>query len=420
MREKNVSKPYYGVWIVVGIWLVYFLAAPPGSYASSIISTRMVTEYGWGEGVIGAATSVFYLMMALASIPTSLLIKKYGIRRTIITGAGVGILSYALLAYVVKIPLLYIAVFGGIGISSTMCAIVSGSTTIAMWYDRNKAMPMSILITAGSIGGFIMPLLVNKMLTVGTRLCWEVFILMDIAVIVIAVLILKNRPEEIGEIKDGRAWTAAHPVSEVKEEKKETDILPLKSCYHSKQFYILCFQTFCARASNAGITSYVIVYAMQNKISAEHAALLITVYNLTSLFGRFSIGLLDKKMKQGHMNTIALGLVAAECLSLYFASDYHMFALSVALGGMGFGALVTLLPLLEASFFGNENFVLINGTFNTIGTLGSFLSPMMIFAVAQMVGGYRYSYALLGGALAVAAISAWLTPVIKISKKSVE
>ena len=125
-------------------------------------------------------------------------------------------------------------------------------------------------------------------------------------------------------------------------------------------------------------------------------------------------------MKQGHMNTIALGLVAAECLSLYFASNYHMFALSVALGGMGFGALVTLLPLLEASFFGNENFVLINGTFNTIGTLGSFLSPMMIFAVAQMVGGYRYSYALLGGALAVAAISAWLTPVIKISKKSVE
>lgn len=418
--QVTKGKTFYGVWILAGIWLIYFLAAPPGSYATSIISTHMVAERGWSESVIGISTSIFYLSMSLVSVPTGILIRQKGIRFTIVAGAVIGIAAYAVTAFGAKVPWMYVSAFGGIGISSAMCAIVTGSTTINTWFDRNKAMPMSILITAGAIGGFLVPILVNKLLTVGTTLCWEVFIGMDVAVILIAIFVLKDKPEDIGEIRDGHAWVSAHPMSRKEKELSREPEPSLRRCYHSIQFYTLSLQTFAARAANAGVTSYVIVYAIQHGISAANAALLITVYNVASLFGRFAVGLFDKKIGRRYMNAAALGLVGVECIALYFAAGYHSFCAAVAIGGCGFGALCTLFPLLEANYFGKENFALLNGTFNTIGTMGSFVSPMMIFAMAQGMGGYEYSYLFWGIVLAAVCVVALFNPVRQIRDVSMK
>lgn len=421
MTEVQVreNKRFYGVWIVVGIWLVYFLAAPPGSYASSIISTHIVGERGWSESVIGMATSIFYLSMALISIPTSILIRRKGIRFTIVVGATIGIVSYVFTAFFAVSSGIYVTAFGGIGISSSMCAIVTGSTAINTWYDRNKAVPMSILITAGGIGGFILPMLVSYLLDYGAVYCWLVFIAMDMIVIIVAVFMLKDKPEDIGEIRDGYQWTRAHPMTQVEKKISQQEEPPIRYCYRTKQFAIVSVQVFIGRAANAAVTSYVIVYAIQHGVSALQAGLLITLYNAASLVGRFSVGLLDRYIKQQYINALALGLVAAECVMLHFAGGYGSFCISVLFGGCGFGALCTLFPLLVANYFGKENFSFLNGIFNTIGTLGSFVSPMLIFAVAQALGGYHTSYMLVGIIVLLIAVIACFSPVtlIKVDKK---
>lgn len=408
------GKVFYGVWILIGVWLIYLLSSTPGAYGSSVITTRIVHDNGWSEGVIGAVTSIYYLCMSLIALPAGIINKKKGPKLTLYIGSFVGIASYIILAYFAKNPLVYILTFIGVGAISAMGGVLTCPALITQWYERNRALPMSILLTSGSVGGFLMPILVNLMLEVNTTLCWQVFIVMAVAAILINFFLIKNQPEDVGEIKDGYHWIKHHPLKAEEIAQASDQVPALKHCYRSRPFWLLSFQMFAARASHAGITSYIIAYAMQNQISALQGSLLITIYNIASFFGRFSVGLLDRRMKEGYMNFIALALVAVECLSLFMAIGYGSFLFSVTCGGLGFGALCTLVPLLISGYFNSENFNVLNGTLSMIGTLGSAVSPILIFMVAKLVGGYKYAYGLLGCVLAVATVTALLVPVRQI------
>lgn len=412
MKKGNI---YYGVWITAAIWAIYFFTAVPSAYGSSIVSTQVVLKKGWAEGIIGMGSSICYLSIALASIPASILIKKRGIKPTIIVGALIGCISYLGLAILADTPVIYLGLFTGIGICSAMTALVTGPAAINIWYDRNRALPMAIQVSAGSVGGFLMPILVHFCVGVSISLCWIVFLAMSVTALLIGIFVIKNDPKDVGEIPDGREWTKKHPPDKEEKALQAADEPPLARCYRSRQFWMLALQLFGTRAANAGINSYIIIYAIHTGVPEMQAALLITAYNITGLVGRISVGFIDKlHIKKHVMNVFALSLLAAGGGILFLAKSYPMFLAAALCTGFGFGALCALFSLLVAEYFGHGNFSMLNGTFNTLGTLGGFCAPIAVFTVAQAMGGYGNSYLLLGILLLVSAVFSALTPVRRI------
>ncbi len=417
-RSGKKNNVFYGVWITAAVWAIYFLSATPSAYGSSVVSTQVVLQRGWDEGIVGMGTSIYYLSLAMISIPTSILIKKKGIKSAIYIGTFVGIATYALLILADK-PVIYLALFVGIGICCAMTSIVPAPAAINMWYDRNKAMPMAIQVSAGSIGGFLMPIIVQYCAGFGVNLCWLVFLLMNVVTLFITIFVIKNDPKEIGEIPDGRAWTAAHPLSEEEKILHDSREPSLSSCYRSRQFWMLAIQLFGTRAANAGINSYIMLYAIHTGVPEMQAALLITAYNATGLIGRFSVGFLDKlPVKKQVVNVTCLTLIAFGGVLLFLGGGYPMFLVAALCAGFGFGALCALFPLLVPEYFGSGNFPMLNGTFNTLGTLGGFFSPIAIYAIARRMGGYGNSFAALGLMLLFCAVFSALTPVRRINLKN--
>ncbi|MCI8453997.1 MAG: MFS transporter [Lachnospiraceae bacterium] len=394
--EKN-SSVFYGTWVLAAIWLVYFFTTTPISYGTSVISTKIVLEYGWNEGIIGLASSMNYLLIVLTSIPGGVLEQKKGYRFTIILGAAVGTLAFLFLSLFYSDPVLYVAMFGAAGICAALCGLTSGPSLINEWYARNKALPMAILMTAGSVGGFLMPLVAQAVSDVSIQACFLLYMGMVGSCILLALFVIRDHPQDVGEIRDGRRWTAAHPVKETASTQTNSRSKTPSECCRSRTFLLFSLQLITSRAIGIGINSYVVLYAIQNGVSPMRAAFLLTVYNIFNCFGRLLSGFSDRlPVSTRSLNLICFFLQAAGAVLLSLVPGFVPFAVSCAIAGFGFGIYCTLWPLLIVSLFGSENFTVLNGTCNTVGCIGSAASPTVVYLIASALGGYSVAFLTLG------------------------
>ena len=370
--------------ILVSAWLVYFLVSTPISYGTSVISTEIVLQCGWNEGIIGMASSMSYLGISSFCLIGGFIEQRTGFRKVMLCGSLLGAAAYFAMALWYGNPYLYLAVFGCVGISSALCGITSGPGLINAWFGDKSTFQMAILMTAGSVGGFIMPVAAQCLLGYGITFCWAVYACMCLAAFLIEYFLLKDRP--------GRF--AARPECRKRIKKRKT---ALRDYYLSKTFLCLILEQLGMKAVGVGINSYVVLYAIQNGASAMQAAFLATVFGAANFAGRLAVGwssCLPVTKQQVNMLSVFLG--SAGCFLLWRASGYPALLLGTGTAGLGFGVISALKPILVATCFGSENFPAMNGSYEAISTVGSVAAPMIVYGVAGLCGGYQYAYLTLG------------------------
>jgi|GEM_PF-2000903 len=409
IKKKGV---FYGYYIVAAMWITYFMMSCPGAYGAGVVTSNVILDNGWNQGISGAVTSVFHLSLALTAIPISIVVKKLGVHMTGVLGAAVGVAAFTALMFLGANPIIYTVLFALVGLASNMGGVILAPVTINSWFDRNRSLPMSIVMTSGSIGGFILPLVIQRLIVINVEYCWILFITMCLIALAVDALIVRNRPEDKGEVKDGLEWNSLHPISDADGEKTQIQYPSLKKCYHTRQFYVLAMQFFGNRTLTAAISSYVILYAVQRGISTADAAVFITIYSIVGLAGRLFVGTLDKfHIRHKLANMAGLLSMVAGLLTLWIGGSYMIFMIGVALCGFGFGLSTVIFPILVTDCFGAKNFGLMYGTYNTIASIGGFSAPMAVFAIAQATGSYSYSYLVIGLLIGVCTLLSVSTPI---------
>ena len=205
------KRIFYGWVITISAWVIYFFTAGPPAYGTAVITTRMVTQYGWSESIVSTVTSFRSFSYAMTALFGGFLIKRFGVKKCLIAGDSISIACMLCICLFDLSETAYAMMFLGIGVGYGM-VIVGGPAVVNGWFSRNRSLPISILLTAGSVGGMVMPMISEFISRRSVTLCWIVYIGFFFLSILIALFVVKNRPEDIGEIPDGRAWTAAHPL----------------------------------------------------------------------------------------------------------------------------------------------------------------------------------------------------------------
>ena len=415
MNGKKTHSFFYGWVIVAAVWLIYFFTNDPPCYGTNVISARLVLEHGWSEGVAGLSLSFHYLAIGLAAVPAGFLIQKIGAKRTIFCGALIGIVSYCILRRV-ESEVVYELMFFILGISVSACASVACPSLINEWFEKNKSLPMAILMTAGGIGGFLFPILSEKLTSVSISLPWRVYAGMSAAAALIAVFVVKNHPADVGEEKDGagRAKEEAAAAGEVKEEAAAEEGGPadvsLGEAARSFPFYSLGLMVFAARGIFSGYVSYCLLYSVENGVALETATAILSFYSAVSLAGRMLAAFIDRLPMPVHVLAAAdYGLLALGPLCLIFAKNVPMFVFVAFCIGFGFGLQNTLFPLLVPRHFGNRYFSVIYGAYNMIGSFGATLAPMMVLSLRNATGSYRPGFAVMAAFGAVSMALAYVT-----------
>ena len=410
MQNRRPFIPYHVRTCILLFFSYFFVLAIP-AYGVPIISTHLTVTKGWNESVLSMISIVTTLTYTI-SAPMSLAIRKIGNRRVGFISMGFTVGAFAALS-VTDLPwYLYLCVFPAFGIGTAAVLLVTPGI-INLWFDRNKALPMSLVLSAGAVGGFVFPQVAAYMLRISVRAAWLVFLAMTLLAWVFFFLFVRETPEEVGEIRDGRAWTAAHSVSDASASAEKTTCgLTLKQCYCTSQFYKLLAQILGMHALNTGMLSYLILYCMQRGITSEQAAACLSAMSLVGLGGRLFAGSIDRlRLSYRAMNIAAFAGAAGGLFLLSAGTSYPMLLVASGLIGAGFGLNNSMFVLLVPQIFGEQNFAVLYGTYNTLASFGGVLGPVIVYGAAQLLSGYGAAYFCMGVLEALCLLTAVLLPV---------
>jgi MFS family permease len=205
-----VTKPFFYGWIMLGVlWCVFAFNLGFPAYGGPVLNTAMALELSLSRETLGLITAFYIIMSGLPGPVVAMAVNKFGSRRTIIAGSLMNVTGALLMATVANSGMAAYLCFGLI-IGGGVCtgAAIASQTALSRWFVRRRALALSILYSAGAIGGYfaVKYILPWAMKSGGSwRSGWWVIVTLSGVAGLLTLLFVKERPEDIGVKPDGDA-----------------------------------------------------------------------------------------------------------------------------------------------------------------------------------------------------------------------
>nr|MDQ3045389.1 MFS transporter [Chloroflexota bacterium] len=203
--SEAVTRPTFWGWRMVTVaGLGVFLAGPAQSSGVSVFIDPMREEFGWSHSLVSATYALANLLSALAVVLSGRLLDRWG-HRAILVGTAFGFGAALLAMAAVRGPLTLAVGFTllrGLGIGALL---LTCRTLPSQWYVRRRGRALSLVALGGSLSLALVPV-ANELLIdrLGWQETWRLNgLVVWLLLVPAAALIVRNRPEEVGQFPDG-------------------------------------------------------------------------------------------------------------------------------------------------------------------------------------------------------------------------
>ena len=400
---------YYGWWVVAAVFVTMSTTAGIGFYNLSVLLGAF-SDQRFDVSEVSGATATFFLASGFAGMAVGRLIEIYDARYVVAISGALGALVFAFVGSITEVWQLYLfyAVFG---VLYAGCALVPGTTLVARWFARRRAVALSIASTGLSIGGIVFApvsawIIQTQGLTVAGH--W-LAIMFFVGVVPAALFVLRPSPQSMGLRIDG------DPPLEDGEQDAPPDGVPMAHAIRSRFFVGVTAAYVFAMMSQVGALSHQF-RLVSGREDAALAALAVSVLAASSIVGRLLGGVALSRLSIRAF-TLAFMLLQALGLSAFaFADGVVALMASSVLFGVTVGNILMLQPLLLGEAFGLRDYGRIFALSQMFGTVGVAAGPALVGVVYDLAGGYGPAYLTVAASSLVALTIFWLSgPVGKAS-----
>nr|ELR5250874.1 MFS transporter [Providencia rettgeri] len=148
-------SPLYQWCILILLGLVYFLATATTFTSLGVVLPEMISELKWSWSEAGFGFTLLGLTCGLASFLPSLLIRKMGVRTTLLLGTLVFITGFYNLYSTHTISTYFLGT-ALIGIGFTLLATVPGTYVLSRLFEK-QSLAFGMYFTIGGLGGVAGP-----------------------------------------------------------------------------------------------------------------------------------------------------------------------------------------------------------------------------------------------------------------------
>src|ERR1700690_1410039 len=198
--------------MLAALWSIMFLNLGFPAYGPAVINAAMAKALGLHRETLGNMFSVYMIMSGLPGPLVALSVNRFGVRRTLVLGSALIVIGALLMATVVTSGMGGMLCFGllvGSGVATG--AALASQAGLARWFVRRRSLALSVLYSASAIGGFVAAPLLNQLIqTSGTwRAGWWLLAALSSVAAGIALIFVRERPEDGGQVADGFGPPAA-------------------------------------------------------------------------------------------------------------------------------------------------------------------------------------------------------------------
>jgi MFS family permease len=401
-----LSKDGFYGWTNLAVLFFFNVALMPMLMAFSFFLPFWVKEFAWSRGLASGAQTVSIILSGIASPMVAIFIMKRGSKRAIIIGNIMAVAGLVLLAFQQYIWQLYLGIGVLLGLGVALGGMLAMQTVVNNWFIVKRPVALSISMASMGFSGVIVnPAMMSLIDRVGWRNTY--LILAAIALVfctIVPGLLLKNRPEELGQVPDGpvsskRAEVKADglpsniyktSVDFTAREALHTRTLWLLVCYGALQFFVMM-----------GLLTHQISFLFDLGISATKAGMVGGIFSAMMGISQLGIGFLGLKFRMHSLAVASMIMGVIGFGILLFAHSLTLILAYAVIYGMSQGIQSVAMGNLFPDYFGRTEFPKIMGYTMPITTFVSSLGAPIVGYIRDVSGSYLPAFKVLLVLLAI-------------------
>jgi len=387
------ASQFYGWRLVAVFWLIVFVLLGFPAYGMGLINTFMAEQMQFDRTVLGLLFTVFMIMSGLPAPLAAVLVNRKGVRVTlVVAGFFMLIGSLAMALVVTSVWGAVIAASGLVGLAVATGSGVPTQTGVMRWFQRKRALALSIVLSAGGFGGFVAPPLLNGIIESAGgnwRAGWWVLVAGALIATVAAAVFVRERPEDLGQFPDG--MPPKQSPSEAQARRRvflTSEEWTSREALRSATFWLLLL---CMCGMSMGYTwllSHGFVHLQDLGHTRAAAAAAGSAFAIFTLAGKFTVGFLGDRIEPRFLFSIAIALFGVGLVVVMNATGNVSLYLYAVCLGIGWGGALTCLMGMLGNYFGTKAYAGVVGVTVAVQTSVSAISPSLAGYFFDQYGTY--------------------------------
>jgi MFS family permease len=378
---RKSGRIFYGWFALAGNLLVVFVVGGVFFNSFGVLLPVVSQEFEWSRAVVAGALSAGVIAFGLPSPLYGILIARLGPRFSLIWGnllVGLGIAAISLVQEVWHLYFLYIIIGMGAGFGG----YVSSTMVINNWFIKKRSLALGLFVSSGGLGGFVFPPIATALISaLDWRMAWLVLsgFIIIVGVILGGVVLVRNRPEDVGQVPDGMpadVYTEIEKAESQKDAGAGTGEWSIRKVLKSPTFWLIGGFTSANTFSMGMVTTHQIAYLRDINYSPMTAATTMSFMSIFIIIGGLLFGALAMKFKARYLAVIFFAIQVSGLVILMTSRELGLIYVYAAFQGISNGALNTVMPTIVGAYFPRRRFAHIVGMLlpfqvcaNAFGTL---------------------------------------------------
>jgi MFS family permease len=392
------GRLYYG-WIIVGVTFLLLLTAAGVRSTPGVLILPLEHEFGWTRATVSAAVSISLLLYGFSGPFAAALMDRIGVRRVVLLAltllaTGVGLTTVMRASW--QLDLLWGVV---VGIGTGTVAMTLGAYVSTRWFAERRGFVMGMLTASTATGQLVfLPLLASLAVHHGWRSATTTMSLVAVAMIPIALLLMRNDPAEIGL----RPYGAAADDTGPPQDPGRSTVNPvaaavkgLTESVHARDFWLLCGSFFiCGASTNGLIGTHLIPASVEHGIPEVTAAGMLASIGVFDLIGTVGSGWLTDRWDSRYLLCWYYGLRGLSLLFLPYAlgTSFASMAAFAVFYGLDWVATVPPTVRLTGDLFGRQRVGVVFGWIFASHQVGAAVAAFGAGALRTWFGTYQGAF----------------------------
>lgn len=400
--------PWRSWLLLAALSLVLFTITASTFSSLGVVLPAMIKELKWSFGWAFFGFTLLGAFCGASSWLPAILIRKVGVRGTIIAGSAVMVGGFACLASAHGLPV-YLVGTALLGVGYQMMALIPGTHVLSMLFKK-RALPFGVYFTIGSLGGVAGPWMALTGMAAangGWRPYWWAQAVASVGVGALCAALV-----------GGRAWLAAAAVDTDKAVADEAKTAPptarvyrtatdwtVKEAVATPQFWVILAAYFAHLLGGVTAVSLAPSHFSELGVVSAVAVSVISFESLMQVMARMGGGLVGDRIDPRWLLAGAQGMMAIGLLALTHASSWPLMMVFAIGVGVGFGMTVLAISILLLNYYGRKNNLEIFSLVCLVGAVSA-LGPVIGGVMRDRLGGFAPTFQVFAAIIGVVFMAA--------------
>lgn len=402
--KTSSTGPFYGWWVVVSTIVGLALGYSVVSVMSFGTFIKPLEEtFGWSRGQISLGPTIIGFTAIIAFPFAGILVDKYGVKKilvpsTVLFGLIISSMYFLtdslwhLYALCVLIPIL------GAG-----TAPLTYSRLIVSWFDKKRGLALGVGLAGVGLGTTLVPIIASYFIE---HYSWrEAYLALGALILVlvwpITKFVMKDKPEDIGQLPDGADHIEAH--IEPSENKLVGFTAP--EAIRTRNFWLMAFSFAVTGLTTSTILVHLIPMMMDRGLSQGEAAATFAYLGIALMAGRLTAGYLMDKFFAPYVVIFFLFWPVLGLALFATGVTGTVAALCAGMIGLALGAEFDVMAYFTSRYYGQRSFGQIYGYNYSCFKVGSSIGPLVMGLAYDFVGRYDEVLWVMSGVMLLACIA---------------